>query len=213
VQLGYNPLTSAIRGLKPEVESTLLALLRDGDHYYDVGANIGWYALLAARRTKTSVIAFEPMLFNAALAMRNANLNSLPITVVPAAVSDTDGWGIFSPREKRLVEQESDQRATVPVPVVMLDSWIAATGHPAPEVVKIDVEGTELGVLRGMQGILQEARPALIIKMHWAQDHVPLADLLDTYEYEHAPIDAAGSTRDAPLWAHILARPADSYEA
>lgn len=143
MHLGWNPLHVAIRGFEPEVERTLLTLLRDGAHFYDIGTNIGWYALLAARTTRTSVIAFEPTVYNAALAMRNARLNSLPITVVAAAVGDTDRWGLFSLRQKRLVGPDTDLR-TVPVPVVKLDSWIAATGSPVPEVMKVDTEGGEL---------------------------------------------------------------------
>ena len=131
---------------------------------YDLGANIGWYSLLAARVVgpRGSVLAFEPSLENALLAQQNATVNGLDnITVVAAALTDRDGWVAFLQRgslEGRLEKDDSDAQAErrarqrirfegrTLVPITSLDSWLAQTGEPPPSVVKIDVEGAEVGV-------------------------------------------------------------------
>ena|ERR1700726_433805 len=206
VRLGWAPLGAIVHGLKPPAENALLALVREGDHFYDIGAGIGWYSMLCGRRTKSLVVAFEPFLESAALAVHNARTNRLPITVVPAAVTDFNGWTRFAMRERRLATYVPHTETSVPVLGVTLDSWITTTGHPMPDVVKIDVESPGLDVLRGMESVIQRARPALVIKMHGEQD--ALANWLDDHEYEHRPIDFGTSTRSAPWWAHVVATPA-----
>jgi hypothetical protein len=56
-----------------------------------------------------------------------------------------------------------------------------------------------------MAQTLRSAGPALIIELHGTQSEV--ADALDAVGYEHAPINSPAKRREAPWWAHILARP------
>jgi hypothetical protein len=74
-------------------------------------------------------------------------------------------------------------------------------------LVKIDVEGAEVGVLRGMEQTLRNTRPTLIVELHGTRDEV--ADQLDSLDYEHSAIERDVPTREAPWWAHVLARPAE----
>jgi FkbM family methyltransferase len=204
-----------------DVEAALLSILGSGDVFYDIGANVGWYSVLAARAVgpSGSVLAFEPSLENALLAQQNAAVNGLGnVTVVPAALTDHDGWMTFITHgslEGHLDLQDGSGEAgreagsagadRMLVPVAALDTWLALTGQPAPTVVKIDVEGAEVGVLRGMRRTLQEARPTIIVELHGTQDLV--ADELDDAGYEHRPIERDVPTREAPWWVHVLARP------
>ncbi|MCW2969034.1 MAG: FkbM family methyltransferase [Solirubrobacterales bacterium] len=225
VRVGGSIMRVAGRG-EPQVEQAYLELLRPGDVVYDVGANIGWYSLLAARVVGPAgrVLAFEPSLENALFAQQNAAVNGLDnITVVPAALTDRDGWMTFlqgGSVEGRLEKDDSaaqaERRASrnmrfegrTQVPVTTLDSWLAQTGEPPPSVVKIDVEGAEVGVLRGMEQTLRGAGPTLIIELHGTRDEV--ADQLDHSGYEHFTIERDVPTRQAPWWAHVLARPSSS---
>jgi FkbM family methyltransferase len=225
VSVGESIMRVASRG-EPQVEKAYLDLLSPGDVVYDVGANIGWYSLLAARAVgpSGSVMAFEPSLENAVLAQRNAVVNGLAnITVVPAALTDEEGWMTFIQKgslEGRLEKDDSEEQARrkanrrivgvsgrTLVPITTLDSWLARTGRPAPTLVKIDVEGAEVGVLRGMEQTLRNMRPMLIVELHGTRDEV--ADQLDSLDYEHSAIERDVPTREAPWWAHVLARPAE----
>src|SRR6185312_3056644 len=117
-------------------------------------ANIGWYSLLAARAVgpQGSVVAFEPSLANARLAQQNAEGNGFEnMTVVPAALTDADGWLGFTEHgslmgrlDKNDSEARARRRAQNPrtgthtfVPAASLDAWLASTGRPAPSFVKV----------------------------------------------------------------------------
>lgn len=225
VRFDDSALTRAVSRAEVPVEEAFLSLLRPGAVVYDVGANIGWYSLLAARAVGPTgkVVAFEPSVRNAAVVQANAATNKLVnVTTIAAAVTDEDGWATFLDKgslEGRLSKNDTEAQArrrerhkqqplaSFVVPVLSLDSWIARADVERPNVVKIDVEGAEVGVIRGMTETLRSAGPTLIIELHGTQTEV--ADALDAVGYEHAPIDAEASTRDAPWWAHILARPRD----
>lgn len=207
------------------MEEVFLGLLREGDVVCDIGANIGWYGLLAARRVGPGgkVFAFEPALLNAALAEKNARQNRLDnLIVVPEAITDREGWLTFLDRgslmgrlDKDDSEAQAKRRATrtgkvkvkgeTVVRVTTLDQWLAAADQPPPNVIKIDVEGAEAGVLRGMRQTLTRAKPAVIVELHGTMPEV--VEVLESVGYEHAFIGQAGDTRGASAQTHLIARP------
>lgn len=223
VRVGDSALARAVSRVEPQVEDALLTLLSPGDVFYDVGANIGWYTMLAARAVGPAgrVVAFEPSLHNAALLQQNVATNGLAdmTTIVPAAATDQSGWAQFldggslegrlskddcEAQARRRAQRKAPTRSSF-VPVLTLDAWIAETEQPPPSLLKIDVEGAEVGVLRGMAETLRTGKPTLIIELHNTRAEV--ADLLDDIGYEHAPIESGACTREGPWWAHVLARP------
>jgi FkbM family methyltransferase len=226
VRFGDSALARVVSNVEPDVEDVFLSHLHAGDVVYDLGANIGWYSLLAAKAVGPSgrVLAFEPSLLNAALVQQNAAGNHFQnVSVVAAAATDQDGWMTFLDKgnlQSRLDKDDSDAQAErrsrreqhikgrTLVPVTTLDSWMAQTGQPPPSLVKMDVQGAELGVLRGMTQILADSKPTLIIELHGTRTEV--ADFLDGVGYQHAPIELDGPTRGAPSWAHVLAQPAST---
>jgi FkbM family methyltransferase len=222
LRMGNSDLGALAKGHEPQVEQALLELLNPGDVLYDIGANVGWYSLIAARHTRAPVVAFEPLVDNAAIIRQNARTNRLPVTVVPAAVTNTDGWAAFQDNgsllgrlDKSDSPAQADRRArkaasprlrgVIPVPAVTLDNCIGQAGLPAPDVIKLDIEGAEIGALQGMTRTLAEHRPRLLIELHSTQQEV--ADLLDAAGYEHHPVEVDVPTRDAPWWVHVVARP------
>jgi len=207
VRTGPSTLMRLVSSVEKEVESVLLDQVIPGQTVYDVGANIGWFSLLAARKVGPSgrVVAFEPSIANASFATKNAVSNGFDdLLVVPAAVSDEDGWATFS--NETSLKGKLSASGGVRVPVLSLDHWIAQTGERPPQVVKIDVEGAEGSALRGMRETLREHRPTLIIELHDTGGEV--ADFLDDVGYSHQPIDHGAPTREAPWWVHVLATPA-----
>jgi FkbM family methyltransferase len=223
VRFGETDISRAVGPLEAEAEDAFLGLLRPGDVVYDIGANIGWYSLLAARCVGSAghVVAFEPRLENAACVQRNAATNRFAnLTVVPAAVSDRDGWATFldkgslrsrldtdgaAPGGNKRGPREPQTRAETVVPVLTLDSWIAQANQSQPNVIKMDVEGAEISALPGMSETLRSAMPTLIIELHGTGEAV--ADLLDGLNYEHRLIGSDTATRDARWRGHVLARP------
>jgi FkbM family methyltransferase len=226
VRFGESTLIRALKTVEGRVETAILGELGEGQVFYDIGANIGWYSLLAARAVGPggSVLAFEPSLSNASLTQHNAAVNRFSnVTVVCAGLTDKDGWVTFLDKgnlqgrlDKDDFDAQTEWRAKrdqriqgrIPVPVAKLDSWLEQTRERPPDVVKIDVEGAEVGVLRGMSETIRRSRPTLVIELHRTNGEV--ADFLDGAGYEHATIEYAVPTREAPPLAHVLARPAAS---
>jgi len=146
--------------------------LRSGRVFYDVGANFGFYSLLAARQG-AQVFAFEPDVQIADSLERHTHLNFLNarIEIVRAAVYSTSGLIALHPASCRQGHGNAHvgldwepSHSTVPVPCTTLDDF--ARRHDAPDVVKIDVEGTESEVLKGAEKVFAESRPHLLCEVH-----------------------------------------------
>ncbi|MGI8728939.1 MAG: FkbM family methyltransferase [Solirubrobacteraceae bacterium] len=153
------------------VEQALVRSVRAGDHVWDVGANIGSLALVAAGIVgpRGRVLAVEPDAGCAAAIRANAALNDLrQIDVLEAAAARHSGTADLVVVRDRLwtrlasVGEHDQQQRRVSVPAVALDDVDA----PPPRLVKIDVEGAELDVIAGMARLLREARPLVVCEMH-----------------------------------------------
>jgi FkbM family methyltransferase len=173
----------------------------DGDVFMDIGANIGIYTIAAAHRVGSTgrVIAFEPHKRNALALMQNLALNSLTsrVDVVGCPLSDkasitkfeylsldsassgsqvNDGmrdWGHFIP-----VASELTTTTTV-------DRLLAEKRIRAPSIVKIDVDGLEPAILRGMSEFLSQTnRPRTIqVEINVGQDE-EIRSLLYEHKYK-----------------------------
>jgi FkbM family methyltransferase len=168
---------------EPHIVAWLKEWLKPGDIFWDIGANWGWISLPAARIVGSSgrVIAVEPSPSNADWLKRHIALNQCEkiVTVLEAAVCDKNGDSVTfnllndgcSPSNSLMfsssVNGESpDISQQISVPAITLDSLLAEQGR-APKLVKIDVEGAELKVLKGATKLLStDAAPILLLAVH-----------------------------------------------
>lgn len=155
------------------VQMALAGLIRPGMVFYDVGANAGFFSVLAGRMvgSRGMVVAFEPVPGNAALVRRNAHLNRMTwITVLQSAVAATSGseelvlaaYAGGGALESAGLPPDAVGRITVAT--IALDDLVAGGSVPPPSVVKVDVEGAEQDVLLGMRAVLAEHRPSLVLE-------------------------------------------------
>jgi FkbM family methyltransferase len=155
----------------------LASLPLQGKVVYDVGAFVGLLTLFFARQAK-QVIAYEPNPPSYARALENIALNHLgnvqvrnfavgsePAVLTLAYDPLMPGAASGADAVRTQVEQTASQTVSTAVGVVRLDEDIRDAGLPAPDLIKIDVEGMELAVLQGAGGVLN-AHPALYIEMH-----------------------------------------------
>lgn len=162
----------------------------------DVGANSGYYSILMAHLVGPSghVIAFEPVPQNSETLAQNVALNHLSnICIESHALGDisgsmslylsTDEGCTSTPSVKAYAVQGKAQQ--IEVPVRTLDEYLSGAGVE-PDLIKIDVEGAEMLVLRGAAQCLREIRPNVLIEVHdWPSvESREVFDLLVDYGYQ-----------------------------
>lgn len=155
------------------VQEVMSGLVNTGSVFFDIGANIGFFSLMAARLIgpNGAVYAFEPVNENAALIRKNARLNSLGnIHIFETAMTCKTG------REELLLARYAggaslksagappDPSGSILVETSTVDDFMQSRGIRPPDLVKIDVEGAEMDVLHGMVDTLRQKRPKLIIE-------------------------------------------------
>ena len=165
-------------GYEAPVERILLSNLRPGTVFYDVGAHIGVFSLIAARNldARGSVFVFEPDPSNVLRIKEHVSRNQLDaIQIIPKAVCSTVGRLRFqrasfqsSMNRGVLVEDASAaEESTIEVESTTLDA--VAREYALPNLIKIDVEGSEAAVLQGSEEIFRSERPLLVCEIHHEQ--------------------------------------------
>jgi FkbM family methyltransferase len=159
---------------EPGTVAWLMGHVHPGQVFCDIGANIGAYTVLAARQVGPTgtVYAFEPHAANFARLLENVRLNNLAATIVPSSVAlhEEDGVLPFNYAALDVGTANSqlaslrDARAAEFRPELVelkaarsIDSLIASGAMKPPHHVKLDVDGNELLILRGMSRLLGSA--------------------------------------------------------
>lgn len=161
------------RGTWEPAESAYLAWrLRPGMTFVDAGANIGWFSLLASRAVGDTgrVLAFEPEPSCFRLLEMNLARNGCGnVAAFPLALGERPGWvdlhvDGWNLGDHRTYPSEPG-RPTRRVRQIALDEL---PGLDAPlDVVKIDVQGAEEGVIRGMQRLLAASPAVVVTAEYW----------------------------------------------
>lgn len=143
---------------------------------FDIGVNVGYYTILGARQVgpRGKVVAVEPVVRNLACLYRHIVLNKVSnVSIVSAACSDTVSLATFSLGQNYAMgcladnhgEGNEGKKELFLVPTVTVDAMVQQLGI-SPDVIKVDVEGAELSVLRGAQTTLRETRPRIFLSTH-----------------------------------------------
>lgn len=172
---------------EPAVQEELAARLHSGMSFYDIGANIGFFTMLGARLVGPTghVCAFEPLPGNLAVLRRNLKLNGFDnVTVIGCAVSATGGSGWLRAATSLTAEiTDAPSGDGLEVEVVAIDELLVAERLPAPDVIKLDVEGHEPDALRGMLSTLRRFGPSVICEVHDPNSGQRVAALLEAIGY------------------------------
>lgn len=203
--LGFLPVN-----FRPTAEIQFLDNLNlAGKTVYDIGGFEGILTMFFARKA-AAVFTYEPNPRNYARCMENVKLNKLAnVRVFNRGVSSKPGelemaydplmpGGASANAELvRQIREMPNRTQTTSVPVVALDSDIEHHGLPAPDFLKIDIEGMELQALQGMRRTLEQRGPDLFIELHGAElaDKIRIAsgvvDLLREIGYRIRDVENA----------------------
>lgn len=179
---------------EPELQAALKVFIKPGMTIYDVGANIGYVSLMLAHHAggNGKIFAFEALPSNIERINRNIELNNLKnVTVVSAAVMDKSdpvtfyvhdsvGMGKAAGSAGRFAEKYKDE---ITVEGITLDEFVFVQRNPAPSVVKMDIEGGEVLALPGMNRVLREFHPVMLLELHGPESEQTAWEILTSQGY------------------------------
>jgi FkbM family methyltransferase len=180
--------------VEPAGTQAFLSVVRRGQIVFDIGANIGYYALLASKHVGPSgrVLAFEPSPRNISYLHRHLELNRVRnVMVVPMACADRTSIAVFAAGSNcatgRLADLTTPRAAGQAeyVATVSVDQIVRESGL-VPNVMKIDVEGAEREVLSGAVETLRTARPVVLLSVHSDELHTQCTAQLRSLGYGEA---------------------------
>jgi FkbM family methyltransferase len=176
------------------------ATIQPNDVVYDLGANVGYYSLLASVLVGPHghVFSFEPAPRNLGLLRRHLQLNRIEnCSVFDVAVSSSNGTARFDfGPDPHMGHLAGDSENTVSMRTVALDSLVASGQIKPPNLIKCDIEGGELDALTGAAETLSEYAPSIFLATHGPKVHEDCCNLLTHLGYHLTPLDGI-SLKDA----------------
>jgi len=194
------------------IQNALKRFLRRGDTFFDIGANAGFFTLIASRLVGETgkCIAFDPSPDNATSILTQIKLNSLTgCSAVMEAIADFEGQADFffasagSPIGHLGPSVNGEQR--IEVKVSTLDSAVRRFGEP--NFVKMDIEGAEGRALRGASRVVNEIRPTWLIELHGAECEREVRTILGAASYLFLNLNGEPVLPDRALPGHFIAAP------
>ncbi|MFZ8810969.1 MAG: FkbM family methyltransferase [Pyrobaculum sp.] len=200
----------------------LLRALRHGV-FVDVGAYVGFYTVLAARHG-WRVVAFEPNPINVILLKYNISLHGVGdrAVIVSKATGDAHGWARFSissnPSESSFTKYLRNELKLleVVVEVVTIDSVLESLSVKDIDnlIMKVDVEGFGLRVLRGAMKTIERFRPFILFEVHRTfddEDEIRALEMLKSLGYGFVVVEPR-SRRNFIVYAYPMEKGRLCYE-
>ena len=167
--------------------------------FVDIGANVGMVSLLVADKVEHAIL-FEPNPTAVERAKENLRINHLKFEVFAEALSDESGAVEFENSTtdmscNRIVDGFTTSQATITVPRTTFDQFLREFRKDLPAIcaVKIDVEGHENSVIRGMKEFFRNQRPRLVMFEYLARtDILQTLVLFNEVEYTVFELSSSG---------------------
>lgn len=184
-----------------EKQNLVSKLVRRGMVVWDVGANAGFYTLAFARLVGDAgrVYAFEPFAENTNNLLKHVRLNRLSnATVIQAALGANTGLVGFCVAHSNSMGHISEQENSYLVPSSTVDEFLARHPEACPDLLKIDIEGAEAGLLSGAAQFLRQSAPEIILALHGQDQSRKCTELLTSLGYSLYYLDGS-AVNEAPL--------------
>jgi len=179
---------------EPETAAWLCNQIRNDMTFLDIGSNAGYFTLLGSKCVGEggNTISFEPIPLNCTIIEAHLQANKINnVRLERLAISDIKGEVKFTVEKNNanshisdviITHAESDLREVLIVKTLTLDEYIK-THKIKPDVIKIDVEGAEVAVLRGALESLRVYKPTCIISLHSKECHDGCIEILNSLGY------------------------------
>lgn len=173
-----------IGSFEREKQELMAREVRPDTVFYDIGANVGFYSLLASMLVSHGrVFAFEPLPENMGYLRRHLDLNGVRnVECLDVAVCDRVGEAYFrADVERSMGHLESEGK--IRVATTTLDHLLQADQIPPPNYIKMDIEGAEVLALRGATTTFNKYRPTLVLATHSEGLHAECLGMLRSWGY------------------------------
>lgn len=167
------------------VQRLFCEVIKRGDVIFDAGANVGFFTLLAARLAggEGHVYAFEPLPANLASIGRHLTLNQVSnVTILPVALGERAGSVRFSTSTHRSMGRVTET-GEIEVTLSSINELMKSAVVRPPQVMKMDIEGSELAALRGASSILSLRPLTIILSTHGYEQHEACWSLLTEWGF------------------------------
>jgi FkbM family methyltransferase len=165
---GSAPHGSWLGTYESHVQGLFCERVKPGDIVFDVGANVGFFTLLASKLVGPNghVYAFEPLPRNLHYLERHLRLNGITnVTIQPLAIAAATGSARFRSGQHASMGQLTDA-GDLEVATASLDDLIANGTVPRPAFIKMDIEGAESDALRGAPAFLGATGLTIVLSTH-----------------------------------------------
>jgi FkbM family methyltransferase len=187
---------------EPHMQKLISEEVKSDAVFYDVGANVGFYSLLASILVGPGkVFAFEPLPSNVSYLHKHLTLNAVKnVEVLELAICDLMGVASFE-LEGTGAMGRLQEKGTLRVTTAGLDSLLQEQRIAPPDYIKMDIEGAECKALVGAKLCFQKYKPVLFLATHGREVHKECCDLLRSWNYELQVVGQASQDR-----AEVLCR-------
>ncbi len=194
---------------EPHIQDFLQRTLRHGDVFYDVGAYDGFFTVLAARLVgqEGNVVAFEPHPTNAQSVADQVKVNGFKnVVLINKAVSSAPGTVTFCAGKSLsmgYVGAPVRGGEVIEVEAITLDDVLE--DHLPPSIVKVDIEGGGVDLVRGARTVAEKHRPIWILEVHNHEEETAFKNLLVPLGYRFESPNSEPIATDQGLPNHVIA--------
>lgn len=174
------------------IEKHLNAFYDKAYAYFDIGSNVGLRSVYALSENRPTVL-FDPNPEVSKICQQMIALNNFKnYKIEQTGVSDNQGQLSFYISSSAYMSSFDKEHAAkdkivaeMKIPVTTMNLYLKANPQFQPKIVKIDVEGFEINVLKGATDMLQQHKPALLIEiLDTSNNRKEILEYLSTYHYE-----------------------------
>jgi len=169
-----------------EMQKGMAREIKPGTTFYDIGANVGFYSLLASELVGSGrVYAMEPLAANIAYLRRHLELNRVHnVEVMEMAISDEVGKLAFEPEGTRAMGRIGTGGSAL-VESSTLNFLLEEGRIAPPDCIKMDIEGAEYRALGAARECFARYRPKLFLALHGREVHENCCRLLSSWRYDY----------------------------
>ncbi len=193
-----------------EKQVVLREIVRPGDVVYDIGAHVGYFSIIFGKLVGATgaVYAFEPVEENYNFILQHIAINKLTnVWATNAGIAASSGTACFATLNHTATYHRTDS-GPVRVSVYNLEEYVRDNRLPAPDLIKMDIEGEEMYVIPSILDFVVRHRTKLLISTHDNGSAGVLGKLLSANGYSVRPLQWAShpAERNVASATLLLAR-------